>query len=159
MNRREEGLTLTEVLVSTLLFMFIVAGLFSVVLAANRSWQTYGASVRSSREARKAVMMMTRDLRVAQNLNIAAVVGVGVTVTFDRPGTGNVVYSWSPTGAQANRLIRQTASGSRIVAQHVTALSVVRTGDMVTVDVTGRVAASGSQNVSFRLKQRVNQRL
>jgi Tfp pilus assembly protein PilW len=151
---RVEGLALAELVVSVLLFMFIVAGLFTALLAGNKSWQTYGATVRAQQEVRKAISWMSRDLRIAQNLP-AGTGSISLPLTFSQPGVGTVTYSWVTTGAQANRIIRQTATRSWIVANKISAFSVSQTADDITVNVTATVASSRVQNSTFQLAHKM----
>jgi hypothetical protein len=153
----DKGLSLAELLVSVLLFMFIVAGLFTALLASNKSWQIYGATVRAQQEVRKAISWMSRDLRIAENLQITPGTG-SLTLTFSQPGVGTVTYSWITTGADAKRILRQIAGRTLPpwkVANNISAFSVSQSADDITVNVTATVAASRVQNSSFQLAHKM----
>ena len=153
-----KGITLTETMVATLVFVFIMAGLYTTLLAGNVSWQNYEITVRAQQEARKAVTAMTRDLRVAGTLTFTEQTTSSVIFTFTHPSDGIVIYSWATTGENANRLIRQTTLGSRTVALNIFSFSITDSTRDITLDLTSTVGTAQGSSSSFRLQEKVAKR-
>ena len=145
-----KGITLTETMVATLVFVFIMAGLYTTLLAGNVSWQNYEITVRAQQEARKAVTAMTRDLTEQTTSS--------VIFTFTHPSDGIVIYSWATTGENANRLIRQTTLGSRTVALNIFSFSITDSTRDITLDLTSTVGTAQGSSSSFRLQEKVAKR-
>lgn len=67
---------------------------------------------------------MSNELREAKNISINKDEHQhSITINFERPGVGDVSYSWSDTGENADRIIRKNGDNSRILASQITYLS------------------------------------
>ena len=157
-NKDNKGFSLTEVMMSMAIFMFIMAGLYTMLYVSNISGQSQNASVSAQEQARATVDLMTRDLRVAQGLVINQDTD-NVNATFNKPGEGNVAYNWTTDpGDDANRIIRTTATRTRIIARDISALVLTDGGDDVTIDVTASVESQHADTVDFQLVSKVTKR-
>lgn len=152
------GVTLTEVMVATVIFTFIMAGLYVTLMAGRVSWQSYEAAIAAQRGVRNALSVMSRDLRVADNLSVTPVTD-GLVTTFTHPELGSITYNWSTAGADANRIVRQTSTGSRIIANDVSALSISPGADDITITITADVSATGGHDNNFQLIKKIARRL
>ena len=152
-----KGMSLVEIMVATLILAFIMAGLYTTLLAGNVSWQSHSASVRALQETRKAISAITLDLRVGDSL-ILSQGATSLSLSFSHPGDGSVSYSWATTGDDANQIIRQTSTTTRILAQDISAFSLLETPDDVTIDITSTVTSDDGQVESFSLKKTVAKR-
>lgn len=156
-NLNKNGVTLTEVMVTTIIFTFMMAGLYTTLLAGRVSWQSYEAAVKAQREVRNAIAVMSRDMRVANNVLPSAITD-GLLVSFSLPGEGTVNYTWATSGAQANRIIRQNSTATRIIANDITAFSINGVGNEITMDVSATVHAVQGHDNHFRLVKKVAKR-
>ena len=48
--RKNSGISLTEVMIATVIFTFIMAGLYATLLTGRVAWQSYEAAVRAQRD-------------------------------------------------------------------------------------------------------------
>ena len=81
--RGENGFTLTEVLITLLLFSLISTGLYQVLFTGSEGSQTAQSVVRVSDEARAGLNRMIRDTRQAFALTSATANGYSVQVDFN----------------------------------------------------------------------------
>jgi len=153
----KSGFTMTEVLISTVIFSFIMAGLLSVLLAGNASWTTNNAAVTAQREARKAITYMTSDMRVVSGASVSQT-SDDVTLIFTHPNDGTVTYSWSTSGSDANRIIRTTSSAAKIVAQSITAFAVTDSTNDITIDLISTTQNNQGQLQPFQLVKKIAKR-
>ncbi len=151
------GLTLTEVMVATVIFTFLLGGLYATLTVGRVSWQSYDAAVRAQREARNALSVLGKDFRVAKNLIITNGAGT-VLLAYNHPDDGAVNCSWSDSGSDAGKIIRQTTARDWILATDVSAFSVTDSGDEVTATVEVTVDAGHGQDNTFQLTRRVAKR-
>ena len=153
----KKGLTLTEVMVSTVIFTFILGGLYATLTVGRISWQSYDSAVRAQRGARNALTVLAKDFRVAENV-IVAQSPESVLLAYSHPDDGAVNCNWASTGGDAGRIIRQTATSRWIIANDVSAFSVVETPDEVTMTVEITVDAGHGQDNTFQLIRKVARR-
>lgn len=118
----QSGFSLAEMIITTLLVIFIFAALHTSFLGGNSTWQTYNGKVRVQNDARNALLFMTKELRQGSGITVTQDTN-NTTVNFTREAGGAASFSWSTSGSDANRIIFQTQSGSRIIANNVSALS------------------------------------
>ena len=151
--RPAAGFTLVEVMVSVFLFTLILGGLYTTLVAGNLSWQTYEAAVLSQQNSRRVITVMSRDFRVARNMNIDRTAD-GLTISFYHPKEGLVEYSWNQTDG---KVVRQGAGNARLMAQHISALAVDDLPRLVRIQVTCSVKSRGEFR-EFSLAQKVAKR-
>ena len=87
-----KGFTLLEILVTVLIFSFIVGGIYGVLNIARGNYDTNSVSLNLQRQARQGMNRLSREIRQAYLSSI--VPGEeNDTITFDRPGENGVTYS------------------------------------------------------------------
>src|SRR5438094_10458703 len=101
-NRK--AITLMEVLMTAVIFSFVAAGIYTTFMIGTRSWAYYNETVILKQEVRRSLFAMAQELREGKNIFIDKSPH-GVTVTFGRPSKGNVSYSWTDQGENANKII------------------------------------------------------
>jgi prepilin-type N-terminal cleavage/methylation domain-containing protein len=154
---RKFGMTLTEIMVVTVIFTFMMAGLYVTLSAGRISWQTHEAAVKTQREMRNCVTQMSRDFRVAKNLVVNEGAD-GLTASFFIPDQGNIKYFWSKTGAEANRISRFSTSASRIIANDIIAFSLYETPEEITIRLVAKAPAIQGHPSTFQLEKKVAKR-
>src|SRR3989338_7485120 len=132
----KKGFGITELMMSTAVFGFIMAGLCSMCYVGSVSWQSQSANANAQGQLRNALDVLCRDFRAGSGLAITQQTSSNVGFTFSKSGEGTVTYSWTNTGASANRLLRTTATGTRIVARDVSAITLTNNAADVLIDVT-----------------------
>ncbi len=157
MKLNTQGHSLPEIMISLLIFMAIAAALFFTLMAGHVSWQNHNASVEVQAEARKAIMYLTRDLRQAENIIINPGAGT-LSVSFFQPGIGNVSYSWTNSGTNANRIIRVRQTGSRIIARDIASFSVTNGTEDISISLTAAISNEKGEIDSFPLDAKVDKR-
>jgi len=153
----KKGLTLTEVMVATVIFMFILGGLYATLTVGRISWQSYDSAVRAQREARNALTVLAKDFRVVENLIVTQSTG-STLLAYSHPDDGAINCTWASTGGDAGRIIRQTATANWIIAKEVSAFSIVDTPDEVTMTVEVTVDSGNGQDNTFQLIRKVARR-
>ena len=143
-NRK--GYTFVELMMTMAIFAMIMGGLYAGLIAGGISWQTYDAAAITQREVRKTIFYMARDLRMAQSLTFTQDTSEDVSFAFHHPSDGQVTYSWSTTGDDATKIIRQTADSSRLIAYNITAFVVSETSSAITISVTATVDLPGDSS-------------
>jgi len=157
LKKDNKGVTLTEVMVATVIFAFIMGGLYTTLLAGNASWRNQEIAIRSQQEARKAAIQMARDFRIATGILITQSQNT-VAVAFNLPGEGAVNYSWDTSGGNANRIIRQNTTNSRILAQDISSLSIINSSNNVVIDITATTQSDRGESNTYQLVKKVAKR-
>ena len=149
-----KGMTLVEMMVTVVLFSFIVAASVTVFAAGNSTWNNYEASIATQREARNALTMLTKDLREASSISITQD-SSSATLSFSRPVIGSVTYTWSAAGGTPKKIIRQNQSVTRIVAQDISNLAFTDNGSNIVVNITSSKVAVNGPTCTFNVKEKV----
>ncbi len=127
--RSERAFTLVEIAIATLMLFILLGAAVSVFTAADLNWGTDEALVSIQQDLRQALDGMSRELRQASLASVTT--GTG-TVSFTI-GANSITYSLSGT-----QVIRTHPAGTTMVlCNNVSALSFVRSGNIVTVQITG----------------------
>jgi Tfp pilus assembly protein PilW len=157
--RREsiQGITFVEVMVSLFLFTLVAGGLYATLLVGNVSWQNFETTVKVQQEVRRAMMMLSRDFRVAKNIVITGS-PEGVVILFHHPKDGNVRYSWLKKGVDAATIIRQNQAGPRLISRDIVDFKVVNDMKAVTLSVSALAVSRQGKEVTFSLRHRVTKR-
>lgn len=85
LNKSFKGMSLMEVLVSLAIFVFLFAGIFTILSSSNQSWRIGQNKVAEQREARRAMDNIARLLR--QSSPSWTVGGVSYPVAISEGGT------------------------------------------------------------------------
>lgn len=137
-----------EILISTAVFSFMVAGLYTMLHVGNISWQNQRAKFDAQGQLRTTLDMLSRDLRAGEGLLITVQTSSNVSFTFTTSGEGTVTYTWTNTGLDANRLIRTTTAPARtrIIARDISAISLTDNVTNVLVNLTIHVKPLSNQS-------------
>jgi len=89
--RRQNGFTLVEILISTLIFGVIIGGILAVLKVADMSWHTDMGLLDLQQQLRMAVDGMSREIRQTSHSRILGITNGGSRVDFTLPGITNAV--------------------------------------------------------------------
>ncbi len=154
-RKRNSGMTLVEIMVSTVIFVVIVAVLYAGLLAANNTWFVYRGTIETQRQARLAITKMVKDIREATNIAISQN-STSASISFTKPGYGDVSYTWTNQGDNANKIYRQHGASSLvIIAQDITSLSFTNTGEAIIVALTASEVTGTGQSTSFSMSEKI----
>ncbi len=158
--RRECGFSLVEVMMTVLIFSMVMGGLFTGLIAGNRTWQVYDIKSVTQREARKAVSYLSRDLRMARRLSFSVHARDEIGFSFHHPVEGPVKYSWSATGEKAGKIFRESPQKpGRMVASNITGFTVEEKQKEIVYTVTATAVLPDKQSDTFQLTAQVCKRL
>ena len=148
------GISLVEMMVTVAIFAVLVGALYSGFSAGSISWRTYENNIATQREARQALLNMRRELREASGISITQD-SDSATISFTRTDVGGVTYSWSTTGGDANKIIRQFGGVDTVLANSISALSFTSDATSVTINITATKSSTGGQPGTFNLVEKV----
>ncbi len=149
-----QGMSFVEIMITSLLFAVMLAGVYTAFLAGNRSWANYDNQMKLQRDARGSLIAMMPDLREAENISLTQSTG-NTNLTFTTPTLGSVTYVWSNSGGSANQIIRTTGTTTRTLARNISALSFTSATSYIDIDLTATATSSLGTSNSFNLKHRV----
>jgi len=159
------GMTMTEVMVTTLIFSFIIAGLYAAGAVGQNNWDVNDVQIGLQQELRKAMEWMINDLRQAGNASIVDVPADGnwyTTITFKTPSgvTGGSI-DWNANsiqfvlgGSSSNQLQRLEASQTKIIAQNIQTLQFRRlttSPDILEVNMLAQNSTVKGTQVDYQL--------
>lgn len=151
-----QGLTLVEVLVTTVLSISILAGIYATFLVGERTWRYYVDSIMVRQQVRMALFVLTNELREAKGaLIVKEEVPPGVRLNFLKPSAGQISYLWSGSGEDADKLIRQDSSGKRVIANNISSVNYVITGDLISIDISAKSKPNVTRPIDLNLKEQV----
>jgi Tfp pilus assembly protein PilV len=128
-----QGLSLSELLVSIFIFSILSASLLAVVVVGQRSWSTNSVKIGMRQELRKSMETMINDLRQAGDDSIADVPADDTwytSITFQVPQTvtGGII-TWDSNaiqytlgGTNGDQLQKITGGSTQIVSQDIQSL-------------------------------------
>gem|GEM_PF-2118691 len=151
---------MTEMIITTLLVVFIFGALHSSFLGGNSTWQTYNGKVKTQGDARNALLFMTKELRPGSGITVTQNTS-SATVNFVRENGGAASFSWSNSGGTANQIVFQTQATSRIIANNISALSFTYNDvepKWIIVTLTATKQMPRGNIASFSLKEKVTLR-
>jgi len=132
-----QGISLVEVMVTTLLSVSILAGIYATFIVGERAWRYYVDSIMIRQQIRMAMLVLTNELREARGaLIVKEEAPPGVRLNFLKPSAGQISYLWNGSGEDANKLVRQDSSGTRVIADNISSVSTIYSG--VGLRITGR---------------------
>ncbi|HBO96860.1 MAG TPA: hypothetical protein DE315_04040 [Candidatus Omnitrophica bacterium] len=148
--KNHQGVTLVELMVTVIIFAFILGICYSLLISGSDSWETNSARVELQQELRKAMDRMSQDLRQAGSASIVDVPADGnayTSITFRKSAGvsgGNLVWDSSTTryflgGTGGTQLLRQVgAQTASVIAQNIQSLQFSRqtsTANVVNVSI------------------------
>ena len=142
---KRRGYSLVELMIVVLVGVFIIGGLYSVLIVGKNNWEVNRDRVDLQQNMRTAFEWMRRDLRQSGVSTITGVPADGsanTSITFQIPSTvtsGNTVWAsaitYSKGGTGNAQLLRTVGGTSKVIAQNVSSLSLSRTSSDPTVVV------------------------
>lgn len=151
-----QGISLVEVMVTTLLSVSILAGIYATFIVGERAWRYYVDSIMVRQQVRMAMLVLTNELREARGaLIVKEEVPPGVRLNFLKPSAGQISYLWNGSGEDANKLIRQDSSGTRVIASNISSVNYVLTGDLIFIDISATSKPKIGQPMDLNLKEQV----
>jgi len=154
--RNRKAFTLMEIMITTVLFSFVMGGVYTTYLVGTRSWAYYNDSVILKQEARRLLFTMAQELREARNIFITIEPGRGVTIHFYRPSLGDVSYSWANQGERAYQIIRKNKKEEKILARYISEFSLTQeTMDDVTIEIHVIKSQKNAKEMNFHLKEKI----
>ena len=76
-------------------------------------------------------------------------------LNFLKPSAGQISYLWNGNGEDANKLVRQDSSGTRIIANNISSVNYVLTGDLISIDISARSKPDVARPIDLNLKEQV----
>lgn len=151
----KKAISLVEILVATLIFTVILAGLYTAFATGNQSWNKYENNITLQRAARGALTSMSKELREASNITITQD-SSSATISFNRPKiSSSISYTWTTTGIDANRIIRSDSTTTKVLGQNISALSFTDFTNAIEINITANKTQTAGPVSSFNLKEKV----
>ncbi len=158
--KNHQGITLAEMLVTVIIFAFILGICYTLLISGSDSWETNSARVELQQELRKAMDWITQDLRQAGSASITNVPADGAaytSITFRKAAGvsgGNLVWDTSTTryfltGTQLQRQVG--ALTASVIAQNIQSVQFSRqasTSNIVTVSLQAEKKTPRGKNLS-----------
>ncbi len=149
-----KAFTLVEAMVVALLSTIVFAGIYSTLIVGNKSWEYYDSSITAKKEARNALFGMAKELREAKHIKV--IQGDGeCALHFSVPVTGAVSYVWSEKGDNANKIIRRSRRGTRVLAKHISNVSFNRFKNSIIINLAARREDGDGNTSQVILKEKV----
>lgn len=170
----KNGTSLMEALVTVLIFVMIIGGVYASASVGESSWQTNSTKMELQQDLRKAMSWMKYELRQAGPSSIVDVPSDGVSqsdITFKIPSTvsgGSIVWETDTIrfllgGAQNNQLQKIKGGTTSILANDISTLSFTRYPAAPNVLEVSMLAQKEtikgimiSSNLNFKLQLRNN---
>lgn len=147
--KKTHGFTLVEVMVSVLVGAVILEAIYTMVLIGQKSWNDYANNLVPKEEMRRGLISMVSELREAQNFKINDDPRKA-SISFERPMVGDITYSWSSSGENANELIRTINHQTRVLAKDIASVSFSSPEDNEII-----VSLKGGKNKELVLKEQI----
>ncbi|MFC1658581.1 PilW family protein [Candidatus Omnitrophota bacterium] len=152
-----KAFTLLEVLVSLLIFSFLIAAIFVILNVSDMTYSNDLGLLDLHQQARFAMDGMVRELRRSKDSRIS-VVSVSEINFYISPETygsdwiGPIRYYWD---ANQNQIIREYPTGTtKIIAQDISGLSFSLNSDLLDIQLTSAKIVR-QRNLSFALAGQV----
>lgn len=152
-----KAFTLIETLVAVFISAIILSGLYSALIVGNRTWAYYKESISHKNEVRKAMVLMTNELREAKNIIIAKQLN-GIRINFYRSKSGFISYIWNLDGNEAGKIIRVSGSDTKMMADKIGSLDFVNFGDAVLIDIISEQIVKKNTMTEIHLRKKVTLR-
>ena len=151
-----QGISLVEIMMTTLLSVSILAGIYATFVVGERAWRYYVDSIMVRQQVRMAMLVLTNELREARGaLIVKEEAPPGVRLNFLKPSAGQVSYLWNSSGEDANKLIRQDSSGTRVIAGNISSINYVLTENLISIDISAASKPNVARPIDLNLKEQV----
>ncbi|MCA9400910.1 MAG: hypothetical protein KC713_04745 [Candidatus Omnitrophica bacterium] len=153
-----KGVSLAEILISTSLMVIIVGTLHTTLIASQSFWETHNASIAIQSEARKAMALLTRELREADGIIIDQSAN-SLTLEFVNSEAQNIEYNWADNGGSAFKLTKAVDGGTAlIVAHNIKTISLTDALDDITVNLTSFASNRQGELDNYNLVKKITKR-
>ena len=134
---QDRGFTMTEALVTAVIFSFIAGGIYATMVAGDSSWSHNSIQIELQQELRKAMNRMIDDLQQSGRSAINDVPADGTwydEITFYKTnGVSGASISWNSDttnfslgGTNGEQLLKTEGATTAVVAQDMTSLQIRR---------------------------------
>jgi type II secretory pathway pseudopilin PulG len=147
----QKGVTLVEMLLAVVIFMFMSAGLTAALLAGRSAWLVNENSSIVQQQARNALLMLAKDLRQASGVSIGTTAH-SLSLNFTHPADGAVSYAWDDTTQQ---IVRTDSARYRVAGNNISAFTVTDLGYGLNLSLTAARVSTNRKTDSLTLKHRV----
>lgn len=134
------GFTLLEVLISAVIFTFLIIGITEVLNIGNWAFPTDLGWVDLQQQSRQAMGWMTKELREGKNIQITVINTDSDQITFNTIDKNGVKYYRDIDDVNndgvVNQVIREYPAGTRkILANYITRLKFSQSNPILRIDV------------------------
>ena len=148
-----KSFTLVEIMVAAAISTLMVAAIFGILIAGNKSWQLGTGLVSIQDNARKAVYYLSRDLReITTNITNTTLDNNGDSITLNTP-SGQTTYSLNTSG-DTNQLEKDNT----IIANDIKSVGLNQTDGTITVTVVSQTTVPRQGEKNFTLTREVRPR-
>jgi len=137
LNQNKTGFSLTELMITLVIFTFLIAALYAVLTTGKASWQIGNAAIDVQQELRHSIDWIAEELRQSGSLAISNVPTDGNwrnTISFRLPAgisNGNLVWAtqqiqYSLGGLDGRQLLRTSAGQQRVLANNIISFQIRR---------------------------------
>ena len=148
-----KAFTLIEVLVSVVILILMITGIYNVLNIGNISYNTNLGLLDLQQNSRQAMGWMVRELRESSPGDIE-IGGENNQITFDTLNEEDIQYY---RDTQENQIIREYPTGAtRILANNIENLNFYLNGSLLEIQVAARKVQA--PDLSYFLKERVRLR-
>ena len=147
--KKNNGLTLIEIIIVIFLFSIILAAIFTVLATAKTSWKSAGSQLSVQQEARRGLGVVVKELRQARLSTIIGVPADGAdysSITFQIPEdisetgtTWSTNIQYSIGGLNNSQLLRSQDGNQTVLANDVSTLNLRREAavpDTINISIT-----------------------
>ncbi|MBL7081198.1 MAG: prepilin-type N-terminal cleavage/methylation domain-containing protein [Candidatus Omnitrophica bacterium] len=146
------GFSLLEVLVSTAILGFLIAGIYGVLNIGNMTYNTDLGLLDLQQNARQAMHWMVRELRESASSEIV-ISEDSSQITFNTPNEGGIQYYYD---TQENQIIREYPAGTtRILANNIESLNFSLNGSLLEIQVRARKTQRPDLTLFFKEQVRL----
>lgn len=147
--KKDNGLTLIEIIIVIFLFSIILTAIFTVLATARTSWKSAGSQLVVQQEARRGLGVAVKELRQAR---LSAITGVPLdgtdynSITFQIPEdisetgtTWSTNIQYSIGGLNNSQLLRLQDGNQAVLANNISALNLRREAlapDTINISIT-----------------------
>jgi prepilin-type N-terminal cleavage/methylation domain-containing protein len=145
-----KGFTLLEILVAVAISSFVALGVFGVLLAGQRTYDSGLGTLDLNSQIRLSLFYLTRELREAEDFSITTVDADDDSISFSTPNESSITYYRDVSDANSDgvttQLIREYPAGTRkVIANNIASLEFSSSGDLIEIHLTASKTSGGRQ--------------
>jgi len=148
-----KGFALIEVLISALIFSFIIAGIYGIMNIANVSFPIDLGLLDLQQQARQGMAWITKETRESSWANPGNIGTCAGNISFNTPNETGIQYYLN-----GNQVVREYPAGTtKVVAQNITCLKFSQSGKVLDIQITASKVVL-LKPLSFSLREKVRLR-